>query len=654
MKEFLHNFLPYRKLSFIKGSILLIALAIWSIIQFPYFENMGERRFFSYDWNYFSVYLHPGMLNALINDFLSQLSSWPWAIMTGYYLLSVLFLVCAYRSGGRYAVFMMPFWLILSCSLSNAEQDFAIEMMAGLIALSIFLAWITYREEKAQSAFFYETFYLRYWLYYVGVGFALLYLNGASILLFYGSVVLYRFFILIFSLSNKGKENLDTAVMAFGIYFITGAGICLTFPRAFEFPAFMSGWGWEKWTALTLFVAAIAANLYRSSHKRNLDKPVTSTWPFLISGLLISGLMVAKNDSPEKRHFVKADNAIERNDYSCSYQACHDFFKKYPVPDRHIRSTEKILRANLGLRLKLSLLMDNRLLDDFFKYRHIPEMQGMIPDMIPYTDPHSFAYAKLYQETGLFGSVIPILEYTLENYYHQIRMLRILLPIEIECRQYTLAEKIIPMMEKSIGNRQFTKENKKKLQDFLNQNMSENPSPVGTGLTLNLAHLKADYLISRKVEDLLLEENKKRIGWENDRLILNARRLNESTPINKAALDYYTLVCLLNGKLENLPIITAEYRKLGISELPDYLQEGLALWMNIKDTNTLTDDHSSFMGYPLQKKNTELCDKIRTEMQNGKSKEELDRLYGDTYTLHYYLNINPPELPYQEGGSYCI
>lgn len=658
MKEFIRDFLPYKKLSPIKGTILLLALAIWSVCYLPYFENMGDRRFFSYNWDYFSVYLQPGMFNALVNDFLSQLSQWPLLVLAFHYILSVIFLACAYRAGGRYAVFMMPFWLISSSSVINAEQDFAIEMLAGLVALSIFLAWISFREERNKSPFFYEAFYLHYWLYYVGAGFLLLYLNGASILLFYGSVVFYRFFILVFSLSKKGKENLETAVMAFGIYFITGTGICFTFPKAFEFPTFLSSWGWEEWISFGFFIAAIAANLYHSSHRRNLNKPSTSTWPFLITGLIFSMVLTYMSDSPEKRSFIRSDNAIERNEYASALKICNGYFSKHPSPQHPERNIEQKLRWNLSLNLRLSLLMENRLLEDFFQYKNIPEMQGMIPYLLPHTGFHNFTYSKLYQETGLYGSAIPILEFTLENYYHQIRMLRLLLPMEIQSRQYTLASKWVPMMKKSIGNRKFTRKYEEELNLALSRKYAETPLPIGMGLTLSNSHFMTDILVREKTERQLFGRTGNLVSWQNDLLLRNASFINSLTPLNKAILDYYTLLCLLRGELDHLPRIIAEYPKMEIERLPQYVQEGLAIRLLQQGEITLPENADKtayrFMGYEIEKEIITRCQQIHTDFITRTSLGELKEKYGNTYTFHYYMDINPPEVPYQEAGSYCI
>lgn len=639
MREFLHDLIPYRNLSKKKALVLLVFIAGWCLYYFPFFENAAERRFFSYDPGFLRSYIEITKFNGCLNDFLAQFNQYPVVNFLTHFALAGLFLICAYRIGGRYAVFMLPLWLTLSASLSNAEQDFIMGILASMVLLSIFFAWISYREDhKNNSLFFYEVFYLNYWIFYVIAGFLLIYLNGVAVLLFFGNIVLYRLLILLFSLGKYGKGNIDSAVVAFGAYFITGFGISFAFPEVFRLPDFMIGWGWIKWTAFCLFFLAIFANLFQSTARRNLHKPTSSTWPFLLIGIAVSSIIAVSNSSPLKRSFVKAENAIVNNNYAEALQVGRAYFDKHPVGAYDALATDRSLRYNLSLCVRLALLKENKLNEEFFTFRHVPEMQGLIDNLLPYTTSFNFSYAKLYYETELYGSALPLMEFTLNHSSYQRRVMKLLLPIEAATYQRDAAKRHIQMMKKSPGNRKFALQWEKILLEGIELGIPDTESPVGLGLVLNDAYLNTDNLISAKVEKKIFPHDASIISWQDKRLVQLAKKIDLSRPVNREDLEYFTMLCLLNGRLDAIPEIVSAYAQLEIPRLPTYLQEAVCLYFGLhKDSEQKAQlSIRGYMGYRLDAQTLNSCNEVYSRLNSDESAESIENEFGQTYFFYYF------------------
>lgn len=657
MKEAIRNILPLYRISRWKIILLGCLLLGWIALNIDAFQNTAMRLFFTYDIQYWQSFSLLGEIPSFFNNFFAQFQGSVLGIFITQSILAIIYLACAYRVGGRYSIFMLPLWFILMPSTQNAEQEFAFGILASLSFLAILFHWISCRESHKQSSrFYYETFYLKYWIYYVLAGCALFFFFGTPALLFLGAIVLYRLIILLASIGSQGSENMESATLAFGIYFITAVGITFAFPRFLNIPDCMFQWTWIEWTAFGLFIAAIVASLTQNTLKRNLHNPYPLSWLFLVCGSMASIVLVCTHRTPLVAAYIDISNACQQGHFQRVLNIGESYFKKHPQANAQATDAELGMRFSIGAYTRLGLLMQGELNARFLEFNHIKEMQGMFPSLLPYTNSFDYAYARLYYETELYGSAIPLMNYTLDHYEYEQRIFKLLIPIETATYQRALLNKHLPLLKKSFGNRKFAKQWEKINADGIAAGIANGPQPMGMGIKLNNSQTAINQLIIQKVEYALFDSEILANTWSNDRSTTIARNINQKRPLNLPALDYYSLLCLLEGKIELTPILAEGYARLDAVSLPPYLQEAILINSGLLASPEKESEWSGYdyMGFRFDPQIIDKCLAIARQIEFNTPPSQMEAEQKNSYTYYYLTQVN--RSGYIEGNNtepYC-
>ena len=657
MKNLIRNILPVHRISSGKLTFLGCLLVGWIILHLPFFQNSSFRLFFTWDPSYWKQFGEPGMLAAFFNNFFSQFQTSPLGIFATQIVLVLIYLVCSYRVGARYALFMLPLWFVLMPSTRNAEQEMAFGILASLFALAVFFFWISYRETRKQSRrFYYEVFYLGYWIYYVLGGCLLFYFFGTAALLFLGTMVLYRIIILISSLLSKSSENVENSALAFGVYFITAVGIVFVFPRFLALPECVQHWSWIEWTALGAFSVAIIASLIQNTLKRNVQNPYPLSWKLLISSAVVCATLVVFHHNGIKSSYVGISNACTTGSYAKALEIGTRFFEKNPQAEENASEAELNMRASMSAYTRLALIMQGKLNTDFFKFRQVEEMQGMFNGLLPHTLSSDFAYARLYYEIELYGSAIPLMVYTLDHYGYEQRVFRLLIPIETATYQRSLLDKHLPLMKRSMGNRKFAKDWEKINLESIRMGIPNGQQPVGMGLKLNPSHTAIDHLVCQKVEKRLFGTDILASSWNSDRHTTIAKTINQNRPLNMPVLEYYSMVCLLNGKIELIPALASCYSQMEAVSLPAYLQEAALINSGLLEKHESSSEllDEDYMGFRFDPQIVERCIETARYLEENGNSPQADQLYGHTYTYYYLTRFSSTNFhPDNLNQPYC-
>ncbi len=650
MKEKLRNILPIHRLSPWKITLIGCLLLAWIAFHLPFFQNTASRLFFAYDFTYWEQFSSLGSLPSFFNHFFSQFQSGPAGIFIVQIFLLAFYLASAYRIGGRYALFMLPLWFVLMSSTQNAEQELAFGLLGSLFSLAILFHWISFRESRQQQSqrFYYEIFYLKYWIYYVLAGCTLFYFFGTTALLFLGTMVLYRLIILCSSLKSHGADNVENASLAFGIYFITAVGITFVFPRFLNVPECMLQWTWIEWATLGLFAAAILCSLIQNTLKRNLHNPYPLSWTFILIGVGICSVLTIAHKKPLKTAYVTISNACQAGNYQQVIEIGTSYFEKYPKVRPKATDAERGMRASIGAYTRLGLIMQQQLSSRFLEFQHIEEMQGMFPNLLPYTQSSNYVYARLYYELELYGSAIPLMVYTLDHQDYEQRIFDLLIPIEAATYQRRLLSKHLTILKRSLGNRKKALQWEKINEESLAMGIPDGPSPVGSGLKLNSSQTAIDQLVSQKVENRLFNNDMLATSWSNDRNTAIARKINLSRPLNLPIIEYYSMLCLLKGNIELIPTLAEAYADMEAHSLPAYLQEAILLNSGILASPEKKDEwiNRGYKGFRFDRSLVERCIETAQYLASNPNPSEAKKRYGNSYTYYYLTQIHsnqPPE-----------
>lgn len=101
---------------------------------------------------------------------------------------------------------------------------------------------------------------------------------------------------------------------------------------------------------------------------------------------------------------------------------------------------------------------------------------------------------------------------------------------------------------------------------------------------------------------------------------------------NKNLLNYYTLLALLQKRIEEVPALTKRYKELGYYRLPTYLQEAILLYLGPSQNRNLSGfllDESVVKRFNLMLRDLELMQR-RTI-----SPEVFTEHYAHTYFYHF-------------------
>ena len=179
---------------------------------------------------------------------------------------------------------------------------------------------------------------------------------------------------------------------------------------------------------------------------------------------------------------------------------------------------------------------------------------------------------------------------------------------------------------------------------------------MGMGIKLNNSQTAINQLIIQKVEYALFDSEILANTWSNDRSTTIARNINQKRPLNLPALDYYSLLCLLEGKIELTPILAEGYARLDAVSLPPYLQEAILINSGLLASPEKESEWSGYdyMGFRFDPQIIDKCLAIARQIESNTPPSQMEAEQKNSYTYYYLTQVN--RSGYIEGNNtepYC-
>lgn len=273
-------------------------------------------------------------------------------------------------------------------------------------------------------------------------------------------------------------------------------------------------------------------------------------WLLLCLGVLMPDAAWAKpkDRKPAAVDYVKAARtALERNDPTAARMAVEQYFMT--------ASDTAAERAEMATTLKWALLTGGRLNEDFLAYGAIPEMGLMLPIAFPASDNIAKPYSCLTMACGLYVPALSTMICATDRNGLDLFSTRLLTEICLKTGRLSLARRYISYLPENERSDRYHK--------------------LSQGRQALWAWDSLPYLLTPEPRstDAWVER-----FYPLDSAEKAAFDLNPSQA--RYLLDYYTLLQLLQKRLDRLPGIVETYRDLGATRLPTYVQEALLLSMN--------------------------------------------------------------------------
>ncbi|MEG1952333.1 MAG: DUF6057 family protein [Bacteroidales bacterium] len=332
-------------------------------------------------------------------------------------------------------------------------------------------------------------------------------------------------------------------------------------------------------------------------------------------GVILCVLVIFGFRNPLERTCKRVENLVDQENYCEALRLCDAYYQKVEETPKWAESNSIIgrkaekqgaLRFTLAAYTKWCLLQTGKLNDKFLEYYRIPEMGAMFPAPLPFVNIYSPIYAGIYYDLGLFAPAVPILATALEKNKFQNDLLKKFIRLRMVSGHYRLAE------------------------DYL--------------YYLSLNPLYGRFVDSMR--SINSEERSKNVTWIVERRALADTGLCEGGGFidgwvekaypkytkNKNLLNYYTLLALLQKRIEEVPALTKRYKELGYYRLPTYLQEAILLYLGPSQNRNLSGfllDESVVKRFNLMLRDLELMQR-RTI-----SPEVFTEHYAHTYFYHF-------------------
>lgn len=371
----------------------------------------------------------------------------------------------------------------------------------------------------------------------------------------------------------------------------------VAYTPAFAYPRYV-------WALIALFIMGLGLGIF-GRHEARLFMP------FLGMALAMSFLSL---QTSLDRTLLKAQNAIEANNYARSLQLCERYYEKYhPAQDEMKDENIAASRFTLAACLKLSLLQQGELCSRFLDYTNYYEMNLMYPADLPFRYTCAWPYIKTYDALRLYAPQVPFIFAYTEKVGYQNRLAEPLLAAEYGTQQIRLAKITRRYIKSTLYGQRVSVPACVGVEDGARPLPLSSPDLVRGGASPD--EWVRVYVARYKVADSAL------------------------CGLNRPLLDYYTLLLLLDKDLGAMPDIVKTYAACGAPVLPVYVQEALCIWCMEQGENPQAILRHDFDGYHINIDNFERVDAVyraRYMVQNGQeSFADLTRKYASTYTYHY-------------------
>lgn len=323
-------------------------------------------------------------------------------------------------------------------------------------------------------------------------------------------------------------------------------------------------------------------------------------------------------------------NPLERNLLQVRQAATVGNYERcFEISDRVCREragvsldeeTEEVKRQRVEMTawLKLSLLQTGRLNNMFLDYDGVPLMGGMFASDFPYEQECAYPYVLLQDCLGIYAPQVPFILSVFEKKGWQNRFVKPLLRAELHTGQGRLLQKSLRYAARTVAYRKVALDGAW-ASALASSEDGSRPVPLqSASLVRGGNHLD---------------------GWVK----LYAEGFpGKPAEFSVPLLDYYTLLCLLDKRLDRVEFLAEQGARLGCKTLPAYMQEAVCFMRNYPSSLPRKQMlETPYMGYHLSLNVLEEVEEVYRAWalyHNGKMDfVEASRLYRNTFTYRLYF-----------------
>lgn len=308
----------------------------------------------------------------------------------------------------------------------------------------------------------------------------------------------------------------------------------------------------------------------------------TAAFPMRLWLFVAIGVAVSACQSPEERCLDTIREAVYQGDFESGLATADKFYEKHAVETEHPSEQAMALRWEISAYTRLCLLMTDNLNRRFLAYYPVREMGVMLPAPLPFVDRHCYAYARLYYEMGLYGPALPIVLWNAEDKGWQRETVDLLFGIYTHTCQYRAAQTYLLAFENSRDTRSWAKAWKTAVTDGYARTQDSADGTRTRPLTDEwLAGPQADEgFVDGYVKAVFRQALAQATASDSATRDIDTKPQGtdavQALP-NPYLTDYYTLLCLLEKDLAQIPTLLDLYLRQGRT-LPDYLQEATLIY----------------------------------------------------------------------------
>ena len=329
--------------------------------------------------------------------------------------------------------------------------------------------------------------------------------------------------------------------------------------------------------------------------------------------------------SPEEWCLSTMRKAVYADDFAKGLATADAFYRQHAVETKHPSEQAMALRWEISAYTRLCLLMTGELNRRFLAYYPVREMGVLFPSPLPFVNRHCYAYARLYYEMGLYGPALPIVLWHAEDLGWDRTGINLLFGIYTHTRQYRAAQTYWQAFQKDGPTRRWSAPWRTSVttpaDNAADTTDGTRPQPLSpaclTGPQMDEAfmdgYVKAMFRYARAQGDTL----------------------------NPYLTDYYTLLCLLEKDLAQVPTLLDVYRRQA-RPIPDYLQEASLIYASDADNAARLEAagltrEALQLSPDMERRVTKVFQDFEMLKIGALPFDEMTRRHAATYTYHFLL-----------------
>lgn len=315
--------------------------------------------------------------------------------------------------------------------------------------------------------------------------------------------------------------------------------------------------------------------------------------------------------SPEEKCLNAMREAAYADDFEKGLATADAFYHKHAVKTEHPSEQAMALRWEISAYTRLCLLMTGELNRRFLAYYPVREMGVLLPAPLPFVNRHCYAYARLYYEMGLYGPALPIVLWHAEDLGWDEACVNLLFGIYTNTHQYRVAQTYLQAFQKDAKTRRWSRA----WVDAITT-PAEKAAPDGT----RPQPLSPACLAGPQADESFMDGYVKAVfRYET--------ALSDTAEPNPYLTDYYTLLCLLEKDLSQVPLLLDVYRRQG-RPIPDYLQEAALIYAS-------GADYAAGLDADIERRVAKVFQDFEMLKIGALPFDEITRRHADTYTYHF-------------------